>query len=123
MPQLTLAPSFLEGQLHALHILSSHTVQSGVYTNNKFIEDFIRELIDFTEHHTKLNTISDGGIVDKYMTTLDSIVKSFNNSTPEFDERVTAVIAWTIMSQLIYTNEFMLEEYSEMLRDILGKLI
>lgn len=123
MPQLTLAPSFLEGQLHALHILSSHTVQSDVYTNNKFIEDFIRELIDFTEHHTKLNTISDGDIVDKHMTTLDSIVKSFNNGTPEFDERVTAVIAWTIMSQLIYTNEFMLEEYSEMLRDILGKLI
>lgn len=123
MPQLTIAPSFLEGQLHAMHILSSHAVQNKVYTNNKFIEEFVRELITFTEHHTKLNTVTDSDIVDKHMTMLDSIVKSFNNSSPEFDERVATAIGWTIMSQLIYTNEFMLEEYSEMLRDILGKLI
>lgn len=123
MPQLVIAPSFLEGQYHALQILSGNIITDKPYTNNTFIEEFLRDLIVMVQTKDKLNTITDGESVDQKMLMLDSIVKSFTGNAPEFDERVAASISWTILSQALYTNEFFLDEYSEMLRDILGKLI
>ena len=123
MPQLTLAPSFLEGQYHALQILSGNIITDKPYTNNTFIEEFLRDLIGMVQSKDKLNTITDGNDVEQKMLMLDSIVKSFAGNAPEFDERVASTAAWTIMSQALYTNDFFMDEYSEMLRDILGKLI
>ena len=122
MPELVLAKSFLEGQYYGFSALNNGTIS----TNNlplcqhPEILGHFNDVLEFVNSKPKLNSITDSEEVEKLILLLDNFSKL---NELEFDEKVTITASWTLLSQAIFTNEFLVDEYRGLLRNILSKLI
>lgn len=119
MSQLTIRREFLYGQQQAFMIKRGETKILKEYKDFKteMLIDLIYQILDINQ----ADSINHHFGIEEILNTLENIAME-SNSHPHH-KLVLLSVTWTLISQVIQTNEFLMEDFGTKLRTILGYII
>lgn len=119
MPQLTIRREFLYGQQCAFKITRGEAKILKEYKDSKteLLIDLIYQILDINQ----ADSITHHFGIEEILNMLENI--ALESRTPPHHKLVLLSVAWTLISQVIQTNEFLVDDFGTKLRSILGYII
>ena len=119
MPQLTIRREFLYGQQWAFKIARGETKILKEYKDSKteVLIDLIYQILDLDQP----DSITHHDCIENILNMLENI--ALESRIPPHHKLVLLSVAWTLISQVIQTNEFLVDDFGTKLRTILGYII
>lgn len=119
MPQLTIRREFLYGQRQAFMILNGETKILKEYKDSKteFLIDLIYQILDIRQADSITHHLG----IEEILNSLENV--ALESRAHPHHKLVILAVTWTLISQVIQSNEFLMEDFGTKLRTILGYII